>query len=225
MFSFYSAKESSALCEPKKESDAFFLYLKKSSALQMVCRIKLDSIKYKNYDNAASFFDNFEKSVNEVKAAGGTINEDEKLRYLLKALPPEFNFIGDLIDVLQEDQRTCEYVKSKVLIKTMESENNKSDKQSSNAFVADMRGKCFKCGGTGHKLKDCKKGQSHQVRGRGNQRNGGVFQRGVGRGYERDGYRGFRRGSYSRGYHTTTTEGVQQHQINRKSVAEMNRRL
>ncbi|XP_018393422.1 PREDICTED: uncharacterized protein LOC108772396 [Cyphomyrmex costatus] len=169
----------------------------------------------------------FEKSVNEVKAAGGTINEDEKLRYLLKALPPEFNFIGDLIDVLQEDQRTCEYVKSKVLIKTMESENNKSDKQSSNAFVADMRGKCFKCGGTGHKFKDCKKEQSHQVRGRGNQRNGAAvfFNAELVEGINEAATEVFNAAATAEVTITTTTEGVQQHQINRKSVAEMNRRL
>ena len=46
-----------------------------------------------------SFFDEFEKATNELKASEGLITEQEKLRYMLKALPSSHSYIGDLIDV------------------------------------------------------------------------------------------------------------------------------
>lgn len=96
------------------------MYLKKSTALQIISRGNLENIKLKNFSNPATFFDEFEKAVNELKGAGATITEQEKLNYMIKALPPSYSHIGDLMDILPEEERTVEYLQNKIKIKSME---------------------------------------------------------------------------------------------------------
>lgn len=79
----------------------------------------------KDFTDVTTFFDEFEKTTNEVKAAGGIITEQEKLRYILKALPPSHSYIGDLVDVLPETERTVEYLKSKIKLKCIEEKSQK----------------------------------------------------------------------------------------------------
>ena len=100
------------------------IYTNKSTALQILCRGKIDEIKLKDYDTVEEFFIYFENAVNEFKWAGGNIDESEKMRYLLKTLPPNYSYIGDFIDVIPEDQRTIHYVKSKIKDKNMNRHQN-----------------------------------------------------------------------------------------------------
>ncbi|KMQ84192.1 rna-dependent dna polymerase [Lasius niger] len=174
------------------------MYLKESTALQILCRNSLENVKLKDFTDVTSFFDEFEKAVNELKAAGGTISEQEKLRYMLKALPPSYSYVGDLIDVLPEKDRTVDYLKSKIKLKSLEEKNNKeqSDQPNSNAFSTDMRGKCFTCGKPGHKQIECQRGSTQQGRGRGHGRG---QNRGIYHYNQRDYNRGYQRGGYSRG--------------------------
>lgn len=86
------------------------LYSKESTALQIVCRNKLEKLRLKDYSDSAKFFSDFEKAVNELKAACAKVTEKEKLNYILRTLPESMSHIEDLVDVLQEDQ-TVEYVK------------------------------------------------------------------------------------------------------------------
>ena len=51
------------------------MYLKKSTALQTVCRNKLQELRLEKYSHTATFFGEFEKSVNELKSAGTKISE------------------------------------------------------------------------------------------------------------------------------------------------------
>ena len=89
------------------------MYLTQSTSLQIISRGKLEEVKLKNFDNVEDFFAEFEKAVNEFKAAGGKI-ETEKMRSLIRALPPSYSYIGDFIDVIPAAQRTVECVKSKI---------------------------------------------------------------------------------------------------------------
>ena len=59
------------------------LYLKESTELQIVYWNKLENIRLKNYSDTASFFNDFEKTINELKGAGAKISEKEKLNYIL----------------------------------------------------------------------------------------------------------------------------------------------
>ncbi|KAK9687233.1 Reverse transcriptase (RNA-dependent DNA polymerase) [Popillia japonica] len=51
---------------------------------------------------------------------------------MLKALPPSYSYIGDLIDVLPEPERTVEYLKSKIKLKSIE-KKNRTDKNEENS--------------------------------------------------------------------------------------------
>ena len=55
------------------------MYLKESTALQIVCRNRLEKLRLNNYSETVTFFSDFEKAVNELKSAGAKITEKEKL--------------------------------------------------------------------------------------------------------------------------------------------------
>ena len=60
------------------------LYVTKSTSLQIICRAKIENVQLKNYEDAEEFFVEFEKAVNEFKAAGGKIDEAEKMNKNLR---------------------------------------------------------------------------------------------------------------------------------------------
>ena len=102
------------------------------------------------------FFDDFEKAVNELKQAGAVVSETEKLNYMLKGLPENYSYLGGLIDVLPEHERTVDYLKSKIKLKSTESVTQSSN-DTSNVFKADTKSlfNCFGCGKPGHLKRDC----------------------------------------------------------------------
>lgn len=178
------------------------IYLTQSTAMQIICRGKIEDIKLNNYDTIEDFFIDFEKTINEFKVAGGKIDEPEKLRYLLRALPPSYSYIGDFLDVIPEEQRTVDYVQSKIKEKNM-STNDTDKKNSVSTFATKTKVQCFTCGKIGHLQKDC----WHNQRNYQGQQNyqlryqSGRGQRGIQRGYNRSGfYRGRSRGR-GQGHH------------------------
>ena len=50
----------------------------------------------------SEFHSEFEKLMIELKNAGASINEKERLNYLLRTLPSSLIHIGDLVDLLPE---------------------------------------------------------------------------------------------------------------------------
>ena len=91
-----------------------------------------------NFIDSAIFFRDFEKPVNELKAAGGKVSEREKMNYMLRTLLESMSHIGDLIDVLKEEDQTVEYIKSK--IKMMDLKNKQEDEGAkSNAFITERK--------------------------------------------------------------------------------------
>lgn len=182
------------------------MYLTQSTAMQIICRSKIEEIKLSNYNTIEEFFVDFEKTTNEFKAAGGNISEPEKMRYLLRALPASYSYIGDFIDVIPEEQRTVDYVKSKIKEKNMTS-SDPDKKSNMSTFQIKTKGLCFICGKTGHLKKDCwhgqKNNQGSQGRSTTSQR-----QQGLQRGHNRGGFhrgRGRGRGhGHPRGESTST---------------------
>ena len=112
-------------------------------------------MKLKDFSNLMEFFNEFEKSVNELKEAGANVTEKEKMNYILRTLPDSMSHIGDLIDVLKEEEQNVQYVKNKIkmaeLKKMSESVNTKS-----NAFTFEKnkyqenKRTCYVCGCEGH---------------------------------------------------------------------------
>ena len=70
------------------------------------------------------------------------MDEAEKMRYLIKSLPPSHTHIGDLIDVVPEEERTVEYVKSKIKENNMNKLDNEK-KSNVSTFSTRMQGKCY----------------------------------------------------------------------------------
>lgn len=134
------------------------MYLRESTAMQIIFRNKLETLRLKNYSDVATFFLDFEKCVNDLKSAGATVTEKEKLNYILNTLPESYSYIGDLIDTLKESDQTAEYVKNKILMAEMRSNNGETSNSNSSAFTVNKKQlQCYKCGKFGHIKKDCKK--------------------------------------------------------------------
>lgn len=132
------------------------MYLKESTALQICVRNKLERLKLKDFKDSTTFFTEFEKIVNELKSAGATVTEKEKLSYMIKMLPSSLSYVGDLVDVLKEDDQTVDFVVSK--IKMMElKEDEETSKQSTSVFKTERKKEqnCFKCGKYGHFKAQC----------------------------------------------------------------------
>ena len=138
------------------------MYKIKSTALQIICRGKIEETKLTNYNTVEEFFVEFEKSTNDFKAAGGKLDETEKVRYLLRALPISYSYIGDFIDVIPEDQRTVDYVKSKIKEKNM-TKAESQNKSNVSTFASQTKGKCFNCGKAGHYKNECTRPQHNRA--------------------------------------------------------------
>ena len=79
---------------------------------------------------------------------------------MIRSLPESHSFIGDLVDVLKENEQTVEYVKSKIKIMNLKENDKVSTK--SNAYSAETKTNdtkkkdeknCYGCGRSGHIVK------------------------------------------------------------------------
>lgn len=131
------------------------IYLKASTSLQICVRNRLDRLRLKNFEDSSTFFFEFEKLINELKNAGATISETEKLDYLLKTLPDSYSYLGDLIDNVKDEDKTCEYIKNKIFMGEARFKNTNYNIKSS-AFKSEVRDiECHRCHKRGHYARDC----------------------------------------------------------------------
>lgn len=102
----------------------------------------------------------------------------KKLDCLLKSLPQNYSHIGVLVDVLPEKERTVDYLKSKIKLKSIEGKSNEASNDSSNVFQTETRSvsqkNCFNCGKPVHLQRNCTRSRGHGYSGyrsRGNHTN------------------------------------------------------
>uniref|UniRef100_A0ABD2WR87 Retrovirus-related Pol polyprotein from transposon TNT 1-94 n=1 Tax=Trichogramma kaykai TaxID=54128 RepID=A0ABD2WR87_9HYME len=170
------------------------MYSRESTALQIICRNKLEKMRLEKYSDSVTFFNEFEKTINELKSAGASINEKEKLNYVLNTLPNQYSYIGDLIDTLKPEDQTASYVKNKIQIAEMKDQQEEGTGNSSNVFVAKrgFNGNCYTCGKTGHMARQCQSGEQ------GSSNQGAQHSAGQGTSRGRGNGRSYR-GSYGKG--------------------------
>jgi len=115
------------------------LYLVKTSAMKLLCKRKLLDFKMVATQNPTEFFNDFEKLLNELKNAGENVTEDDKLNYLLLAIPESLSHIVDIVDALPKEGNPVEYVKSKLLEfqKRESTEKNAGMNRQSQVFISD----------------------------------------------------------------------------------------
>lgn len=107
------------------------IYMVKSSAIKLLCKRKLLDLKMKENDNPKEFFNEFERLINSLKNTGETVSNDDKLNYLLLALPENMSHIVDIIDALPDKDKSVEYVKTKLTIEFQKRESNLGKTKSS----------------------------------------------------------------------------------------------
>jgi len=175
------------------------IYTKKSFGIQMRVHNKLRKMRLMDYEESSMFFMEFDKLIKELKNAGATITEREKLNYMLQMLPNSLDHMYDLIDIAKESDKTCEFLKNKIVIWEAREESKNCQNQSrEGAFESEPQKICFGCGKPGHIKANCR----HTWSGEGSRRNsasGGAYERGAHQSYQRRGSSARGRGMYQRG--------------------------
>ena len=82
------------------------------------------------------------------------MTKQDKLNYYLLALPESMSYIVDIVDALPENEKTVEYVKSKLALEIQKRQST-SENPRSNVFVfgkkkEEKKKTCYVCGGVGH---------------------------------------------------------------------------
>lgn len=106
------------------------IYLVKSSAIKLLCKRKLLEVKMKENENPKEFFNEFERLINQLKNAGETVSNEDKLNYLLLALPENMSHIVDIMDALPDKEKSVEYVKTKLTIEFQKRDSNQGNTKS-----------------------------------------------------------------------------------------------
>ncbi|XP_015437136.1 PREDICTED: uncharacterized protein LOC107192406, partial [Dufourea novaeangliae] len=113
------------------------IYLVKSSAIKLLCKRKLLDLKMKESENSTEFLNEFEKLINELGNAGEIVSKDDKVNYLLLALPVSLSHIVDVVDALPDKEKSIEYVKSKLMLEYQKRQSNgKNDFQAFNSNMS-----------------------------------------------------------------------------------------
>jgi len=113
-----------------------------------------------NYEESSTFFIEFEKLINELKNDGAIVSHREKVNYMLRTLPDSLNYVGDLIDLLKEADRTCEFLKNKIIMwESRNKEKNCLTHTKKSALKLEHKEPekiCFGCGKPGHIKANCR---------------------------------------------------------------------
>ena len=52
------------------------------------------------------------------------MGKKEKFNYMLNTLPESYSYIGDLIDILKEDNQTADYIRNKIVLAKMKNQKD-----------------------------------------------------------------------------------------------------
>lgn len=143
------------------------VFERKSIFNKLYLRKKLLSLKCNSKKTMQEHFNDFDKIINDLEAAGCKIEESDKVCHLLLTLPKEYDTVITTIETMSNEKEIdIEFVKSRLLDselkfndgKTTES-NNSTNNDVENSFLT-----CFRCNKQGHKAFQCD--NNKQARGR-----------------------------------------------------------
>lgn len=158
-------------------------YEKTGISSQIILQKKLRSLKYNGRGSLLEYIVEFEKTVTELKIAGGKMETAEIITQLLSGMPDTYQSVVTALDVLfcqDNSKMTLDLVKNKLLMEEerqkknrddgeeehnafagckmkrqfkVKSENQKNKEQGQSSYV--FKGKCFNCGKKGHRKFEC----------------------------------------------------------------------
>ena len=151
--------------------DKVFMFSGLSS--RSLIRKKIQSMKYDSADALQPFLSQMDSLIRDYRAAGGVINDDEALQYLLESMPESLHDVVTTIMVQSRTVATVTYESAKCVLTEFDAQKkSKSFATSSaedaayNAKKTDQPGKkkgnppkirCFNCNQLGHKSFQCTK--------------------------------------------------------------------
>jgi len=110
---------------------------------------------------------------------------------MLRTLPDSLTYVGDLIDSLKEADRTCEFLKNKIIMwKARNKEKNCLIHTNKSALKSEPEKICFGCGKPGHIKANCRNTWSAEESRRNNTTER-AYGQGAHQSYQRRGGRGW----------------------------------
>lgn len=147
-------------------------FQRKSIVSQVFLRKKLISMKLKENTDLTAHFVAFDEIINQLRIAGGKINEIDTIVHLFITLPPSYNNVVTSLETLtlsEEKDLTLEFVKARLFDQEVKLKNTGSvgrqndNGQSQSAFITKFPFACHNCGRTGHRRVDCRKPQVNRL--------------------------------------------------------------
>uniref|UniRef100_A0A1Y1JXA5 CCHC-type domain-containing protein n=1 Tax=Photinus pyralis TaxID=7054 RepID=A0A1Y1JXA5_PHOPY len=178
-------------------------FTKKGISSQVMLQKKLRSLRFLEDKPLNDFLTEFNKTICELKSAGGTIQESEIILQLLTSMPDSYQTVSTAIDVMfcqDESKVNFEFVKNKLLMEESRRSKDKKEVDNNVAFMGhkpNRRGnatrkygnssgnnfnstgtsnfpfRCHLCKLVGHKRADCPRNAPNSNHFKGSSRQGG----------------------------------------------------
>lgn len=179
-------------------------YEKKGIPGQLMLRRKLMTMKLTDVSKLEEFLAEFDLVINQLKATGAEINDEDIVCNLLMAMPQSFETVVTILENTPANILTIDFVKAKLRAeverrKSVCDDSFKGDSTKPAAFnntnLSTNRGVCYSCGKRGHFKRDCRARYGQNSRGgnngfQGSSRGQGYHNRGVHENFRGQGYRG-----------------------------------
>ncbi|KAK9738153.1 hypothetical protein QE152_g10106 [Popillia japonica] len=113
-------------------------YLKSSVASQVQLQRKIRNMQFKGKHSLNKYILEFEKTVTELKNAGGKVDDVEVISQLLASMPDQYQSVVAALDILFSQANstvTLDFVKSKLLSEEQRLKKTYKNEDSSAVFI------------------------------------------------------------------------------------------
>lgn len=172
-------------CNTAKEmmNQLEYTFERKSIFNKLHLKRKLITLRCSTNEKLQDYFMKFDSLLGELDAAGCTVEEMDKVCYLLSSMPALYdNVITSIETMTTEKSINIEFVKARLLDAEVKGQGCEQEKQAQTSFLT-----CFNCRKPGHKAYECKSERGHN---RGRQANFRGNMRGRGQSMDTRYYRG-----------------------------------